>query len=390
MAQITYNDLIQGILQDVSSSALIKEEINTISKEVKSLLSHETKAVAFRQSSSFFVRLNGVIAMLEGMSQKYTIDQGRRYFSGKGFKDKKHDEIDAEKVSEYVAKAKQALEDAKVDLELLQDNNQLKAALMEGYIIVTQLREQLLETIDYKVLAVGRGADGSPVLFESHPTLQELLSAANFDGSSFTLRVNLSCNQFQNLLAQIDQQSKKNVFKHSILNKMSQVQLNSDQASMLENLLNISLALSDVKGAGMNKGQAIESFEEYFLNDGGNRSSDVDYIYSLLEKGRNNLAYYKGPDIRSASGLFQVKTLSVYGDKDKEGSSGRFNAVVLSSVLQPLIMIRDELSAMKGVLDSSTLTSKIFLEKEGEGDHLFEEKVGRVVKNVIKQEIGAK
>jgi hypothetical protein len=68
MAQITYNDLIQGILQDVSSSTLIKEEINTISKEVKNLLSHETKGVAFRQNSSFFVRLNGVIAMLEGMS----------------------------------------------------------------------------------------------------------------------------------------------------------------------------------------------------------------------------------------------------------------------------------------------------------------------------------
>jgi hypothetical protein len=55
--------------------------------------------------------------------------------------------------------------------------------------------------------------------------------------------------------------------------------------------------------------------------------------YALLEKGRNNLAYYLGGDITDNGVDYQVKTLSAYG------KVGRFDVATLSNVITPLKQI---------------------------------------------------
>ena len=173
---------------------------------------------------------------------------------------------------------------------------------------------------------------------------------------------------------------------------MAQVQLNSTQTEMLENLLNTQEALLSVEKAGLNKGHIGESFIDYLLNSGMGHEKDLDYIYSLLEKGKNNLAYYRGPDIETADKLFQVKTLSVYGSSQKEGASGRFDVAKLSNVLTPLLKIQEVLMQMAAdneVIDPNRLT-QIFIGAEGEGDRPFSKDITEIVQNVIKQEFALK
>jgi hypothetical protein len=94
-------------------------------------------------------------------------------------------------------------------------------------------------------------------------------------------------------------------------------------------------ALNTIEGAYTNYGQLAESFMEYYFTPPDDFEDTVEYIYNLLEKGRNNLAYYLGADINAGSaGLWQIKALSTYG------SRGRADVATLTNVLTPLKAIQ--------------------------------------------------
>lgn len=375
----TYVDLTSGIMQGVHNTQFIEKEIGVISKEINKLLAQKTTEKTLTTTSSFFVRLNGVIATLQGLATK-------EYLKDPDFK-KKSKNYKPDLVND-VKTAQRALKKSKIDLLTLDNNHTIKTALMEGYIIVNLLREAIIEKhIDYKVLTIGKGTEGKPVLFEAHPTMAEVLSASNYD--NLLLKVNITQTHFQKLLSDQTLQGSKTNGLTSILSQMTQVQLNSAQTEMLENLLNTQEALLSVEGAGLNKGHIGESFIDYLLNSGMGHEKDLDYIYSLLEKGKNNLAYYKGPDVETADKLFQVKTLSVYGSSQKEGASGRFDVAKLSNVLTPLLQIQGilmEMAAKNEVIDPDKLAAQVFIGAEGEGDRPFQKDITEIVQNVIKKE----
>ena len=176
----TYVDLTSGIMQGVHNTQLIEKEIEVISKEIKKLLAQQTTGKALTTTSSFFVRLNGVIATLQGLATKEHLNDPEFKKKSKNYK--------TDLVND-VKTAQRALKKSKIDLLTLDNNHTIKTALMEGYIIVNLLREAIIgKHIDYKVLAIGKGTEGKPVLFEAHPTMAEVLSASNYD--NLLLKVN--------------------------------------------------------------------------------------------------------------------------------------------------------------------------------------------------------
>jgi hypothetical protein len=66
---------------------------------------------------------------------------------------------------------------------------------------------------------------------------------------------------------------------------------------MWETFVQVKEALEDIDGARTNFGQLGESFIDYYYNGTDENMDTLNNIYSLLEKGRNNLAYYLGPDV---------------------------------------------------------------------------------------------
>jgi hypothetical protein len=60
----------------------------------------------------------------------------------------------------------------KTKVQNLYTRRQIRLAILEGYAVVTLLREQVLnEPINYKIMSLGRDSSGNNVLLEANPTL---------------------------------------------------------------------------------------------------------------------------------------------------------------------------------------------------------------------------
>lgn len=271
--------------------------------------------------------------------------------------------------------AQDALEEVKQQVKENASRQDIRWAIMEGYTIVTLLREKIVgEKIDYKIMATGVDGSGQEVLLESNPSLAEVLMASKLDPTSMSVRLTITQHQFQKMLTDLDHSDSVKSLRNSVLSKMKRVQLDNDQAKMWDTFVAIREGLETIEGARTNFGQLTESFVEYMESD-EEITDTLDTIYSLLEKGRNNLAYYLGADV-NASSLWQVKALSVHG------STGRADVATLTNVLNPL----REISSFLGTLTGGALIlalQQFFTPSKGQGDRPFDEKVGEKVKEQI-------
>ena len=271
--------------------------------------------------------------------------------------------------------AQDALDEIKQQVRENASRQDIRWAIMEGYTIVTLLREKIIgEKIDYKIMATGVDGSGQEVLLESNPTLAEVLMASKLDPTSMSVRLTVTQHQFQKMLIDLDQSESVRSLRNSVLQKMKRVQLDNEQAKMWDTFVAVRESLETIDGARTNFGQLTESFVEYLESD-EEVINTLDTIYSLLEKGRNNLAYYLGADV-NASSLWQVKALSVHG------STGRADVATLTNVLNPL----KEISSFLGRLTGGALLLALqgfFTPGEGQGDRPFDEKVGQKVREQI-------
>lgn len=273
--------------------------------------------------------------------------------------------------------AEQALNQTKAEIANQATRRDIRLAIMEGYTIVTLLREKITgEVIDYKIMSMGVDGQGQQVLLEAHPTLAEVLSSASLDSRSFSLRITMTQHQFKKALADLDKGEQVTSLRNSVLKKMTRVQLTDEQANMWETFVQVKEALQDIDGARANFGQIGESFMEYYYN-GMDAPTMLDSIYTLLEKGRNNLAYYLGPDVTGGGQLWQVKALSTYS------STGRADIATLTNVLHPLQSISEYLANAVTTDLRASLTKFFTVDRAGQGDRLFGENVGRAVRNAI-------
>lgn len=276
--------------------------------------------------------------------------------------------------------AQQALDEVKSQVRENASRQDIRWAIMEGYTIVTLLREKIVgEKIDYKIMTTGVDGSGQEVLLEAQPTLAEVLMASKLDPTSMSVRLTVTQHQFKKMLQDLDQSDSVRSLRNSVLSKMKRVQLDNEQAKMWDTFVAVREGLDTIDGARTNFGQLTESFVEYMESD-EEVVDTLDTIYSLLEKGRNNLAYYLGADI-NASSLWQVKALSVHG------STGRADVATLTNVLNPL----KEISSFLGTLTGGALTlalKQFFTPSDGQGDRPFDEKVGEKVKEQIAIALG--
>lgn len=278
---------------------------------------------------------------------------------------------------EKLDKAEKALEDVKNRVAAEVTNKDIRWAISEGYAVVTLLREYITkEKIDYKIMAVGEDG-GQQVILESNPSLAEVLSSSSLDTSSMSVRLVATQDQFKNILRNLDEKEKKSKIQNSVLAKMVQSQFNEDQMEKWSFISQFKEQSDNI----LNYGNLMESFIDYLEDDNIDKTlQDVNYIYELLQQGRNNLAYYKGPDVKARSGeLWQVKTLSFYE------SIGRADIATLRNVLNPLIKIRE---ILKDDLSGPKLKKALenyFTPKKGEGERSLSNKTGEFLRGVIEK-----
>lgn len=251
----------------------------------------------------------------------------------------------------------------------------LKRRLMEGVAIVELVRQKITgEVIHYKIAAIGLDKQGQEIIVEKHPSLAEVLRQTTLeDSSGISLKITQTRAQFNELINQLEIEEKEDIIKNNALKKMQRVQLN-DQQKIIWNLLK---EIRVSSGKVLTYGQIYESLQAY-----QGEPITHETLFNLVQKGINNLPYYKGPDIDLNGTLFQLKTLTTLSQK--EGAIGRFDIATLSNVLTPLKEIRKMLSP----LDIEKL-KKFFNPKQGEGNRKLNQdlsvKIDNIIDDLIKQ-----
>lgn len=379
---VTNNSLVfsSNLLSGQINELNVQAEINTITSEIKTLLgSIDAGAII---DSSLQTRISQCIAILEAakeeLSAKNTVVAKFKAVQSITIARDGAEALVA--AQEALNQAQIALNQAKARVSSNYTRRQIRLAILEGYAIVTILREQLTgETIDYKIMTMGEDGEGNDVLFSAQPTLAQVLSSASLDTKTFSLRITATQHQFQKLLVNMDAAEPVIGLRNSILKQMQVIQLDSAQADMWATLKKIQASLSQIEGAFTNYGQLAESFMEYYFIPPDGLEDTVEYIYSLLEKGRNNLAYYLGADINTGQGgLWQVKALSVYG------SRGRADVATLTNVLTPLKEILRMITNIQ-IVGKQALIDYFQPHSATQGDRPFSEKLETKVKNAIRQ-----
>lgn len=358
----------------------IQAEIDALTALIDSAVGDESGKVNFEDIKVLKDRVDKCIATLK-LAQTELVAKAQVRAKTTALADLIKDNPDrSEAISEAknaLKIAEQALSQTKAEIADQATRRDIRLAIMEGYAIVTLLREKITgEVIDYKIMSMGVDGQGQQVLLEAHPTLAEVLSSASLDSRSFSLRITMTQHQFKKALADLDKGEQVTSLRNSVLKKMTRVQLTDEQANMWETFVQVKEALQDIEGARTNFGQIGESFMEYYYN-GMDAPTMLDSIYTLLEKGRNNLAYYLGPDVTGGGQLWQVKALSTYS------STGRADIATLTNVLNPLKTISEYL-ANAVTKDIRIALNEFFrATKEGQGDRSFNEKVGENVREAI-------
>lgn len=350
----------------------LQDEVDTINKEIESLLSGKQVSI---KNSKIVKRINVCIRILKEASKVLKAQENfkRKQQQYKESLDKKYDKALQKKITQDFQKAGKALNKTKQSVSEKYNRKEIRLAIAEGYIIVTQIREQLNEPIDYKIMSIGYDGEKA-VLFESQPTLAQVLSATRFDSSSFALKLEMTSSQFDKILKISENTDKISKVKNSVLAQMKRVILTTEQENMWNVFLEIKKSLDNVQGAMLNYGQLVESFEEYLIcSKEDPQLEEIDYIYSLLEKGRNNLAYYLGADVDK----YQIKTLSTLGSK------GRADVALLTNVLNPLNQIKKKIVEFN--TNPDLLKNYFQKTSKTQGDRPFEKKLESGIKEEIRK-----
>lgn len=350
----------------------LQNEVDTINKEIESLLSGKQVSI---KNSKIVKRINVCIRILKEASKVLKAKENfkRKQQQYKESLDKKYDKALQKKITQDFQKAGKALDKIKQSVSEKYNRKEIRLAIAEGYIIVTQIREQLNEPIDYKIMSIGYDGE-KVVLFESQPTLAQVLSETHFDSSSFALKLEMTGSQFDKILKISEDTDKISKVKNSVLAQMKRVILTTEQENMWNVFLEIKKSLDNVQGAMLNYGQLVESFEEYLIcSKEDPQMEEIDYIYSLLEKGRNNLAYYLGADVDK----YQIKTLSTLG------SRGRADVALLTNVLNPLNQIKKKIVEFN--TNPDLLKNYFQKTSKTQGDRPFEKELETIIREEIRK-----
>lgn len=267
--------------------------------------------------------------------------------------------------------------------------NKAMKSLMEGYALVTKLREVVTgESIKYNIIL---GSNNTQVA-SATLNLEQMLSSANLDFgvTGIGLSIRTTEKQITNLMKRLNDPNSNlsKSYSKSVFQKMKNVQLNATDKQVWNNLMN--MVDTDVRKHGINYGNAIESFMEYYrnkdiyVNQGiFKQNSKKSIYYNLLEKGRNNLAYYYGGDITyNQNGQLyseQIKGMTSYTKRS------RIDVATLSNVLTPLKMIRSTMENF-AVFGPEVLEQQLkeqFTATEGQGDRPFQNEIKQSVESML-------
>lgn len=280
-------------------------------------------------------------------------------------------------------------------------------ALKKGYALISELSALIMDRpIEYSIITAGR-VSGEHVLSQSTLTLDQLLDDSSLEFSKaggIGLKVVAAKKDIESALKSLKTETKmdqrlnnRNIFANAKL-----MQLNTNQKNMWSDLVeigeNASTKVQNDKGNwvrttkyGLNFGVITESFMGSYRNkmtSAGGYNLIHSFYYKLLEKGRNNLAYYKGPDISYIDDFGnrkneQIKSLTSYTSK------GRFDIATLSNVLAPL-------KDLESIFSDSTLIqenlnerlAQEFTAKPREGDRPWNEAVSAEVHAFLDETFG--
>lgn len=353
-------------LQEEIANMRLEDEIEIIKTEITTLFSQGTQEM--REDSALIARMDACIKVLEHAAQNLKYRRALKTVSENLKKANTGTEARNE-TDRILANARKTIDTATNDIKKQANRIELKMALIEGYIIVNKLREYFYEPIEYKIISIGQ-ASGTNVLLEANPTMAELLSNVQLENSmrgGIALKITETSAQFNATIRNLDQANKRSAMANTILSQMKQVQLNPNEQNLWDAFIELKERLSDIDGARINFGNITESFISHLTES---EQITVDYVYDLLQKGRNNLAYYLGGDV----GDYQVKALSAYG------KTGRADVATLSNVLNPLRELRMLLTKSGDITES---VKQFFTPGVGQGDRNFSVEA----ENAIRKEI---
>ena len=262
-------------------------------------------------------------------------------------------------------------------------------ALIEGYSLVTQLREMVTgQSIGYTVV-VG----GGTTVAKAELNLEELLSSANLDfgRNGIGLSIRSTEKQINRMLSRIDKgEDLTSKYKRAVFSKMQTMEMDETDKQVWKDLT--AVAERTRGGYGINYGTAIESFMQYYRNkdsyiaSGITSESKRGIYYDLLEKGRNNLPYYYGGDVEYGSGYSeQIKGMTGFTSKS------RFDVATLSNVLTPLQSIKQTLYTFRDSGGSGILEEQLqqqFTANDGQGDRPCQDAVRNEVQSMLTEMFG--
>lgn len=351
----------------------VQEEVDAIEAEILELFKKDTYQEI--QDQPLVQRITNCIAQLEGLAIMYRSEQTLNSDVLSFLAERS--EAGLEGAAAAVYEAQKLIFSSMNNLSKKKLRVQLRNCLIEGYAIINLVRAKFFGEIEYKVMAVGQ-YNGNDVILEANPSLVKILEAAHFDSTSMSLAIRQGQRTFERYSAQLSSMEGELEEMDTMLGMMKKVQLSPQEQNAWVAFQRIQSELMALKaqnpdlGVAMNYGNLTEAFLQYQLDD---KKLDVETAYALLEKGRNNLAYYLGGDITDNGVDYQVKTLSTYG------KVGRFDVATLSNVITPLKQILSLILTSPNDLESSL--KEFFTAEAGQGDRPFKKEAEEAVKKAI-------
>lgn len=308
-----------------------------------------------------------------------------------------------DKENKYSDALKNELND--ITVERLQQ--QTYEALAKGYALVTKLAELVTNRpLTYTVVVAGSNGKSS-TLASSTLTLEESLSDAvlDFETQGIGLSIRSTQKTINNALNKLtDKGTVGNRFKKNVFQKLKIMKLSDQQKKVWDDLKAVGDAAiieSEDKNKhktkyGINYGTVTESFMDFYRKGYNIMSGDYSRIhfsyYNMLEKGRNNLTYYKDGDVvyhDSQNKLIheQIKSLTSFT------STARFDVATLSNVSTPLADLKKIFEAYQEKPDNNVLMqalNKEFTAEEGEGDRKWKGAVSMEVHKFLDDTFGTK
>ena len=357
----------------------VEQEVNDIKEEIVKLFAKDTQIEI--KDAALTQRIIQCIASLEALSIAYQQEKNLNSDVLSFLAEQTGYGMD--EAASAVFEAQKVIAESMNDLSKKKKRILLRNYLIEGYAIINLVRAKFFDEIEYKVMAVGNYGDGDVVL-EANPTLVQILEATHFDSQNMSLTIRQTQHTFKRYATQLSSIEGELDEMDTVLGAMKRVQLSKEEQNVWVAFQKIKAELDAVNlahkietgkslGISVNYGNLMESFLQYQIDE---KQFDIDLAYALLEKGRNNLAYYLGGDIVDDNVDYQVKTLSTYG------TVGRFDVATFSNVINPLRRILNILLNTPSPAVETTL-EQFFTPGSGQGDRNFNAEAEKAVKKAI-------